>query len=418
MKRTFILFALLTAWLQVVPSMADDASSLDEVTPPPTLEESADGIETFRERFPDGKLRVERQVKQDDSFNYINHGSFRQWDIHGNLRIEGQYDAGKATGTWARWHTAEENRVLKVEPFSRFTGPFLSEATFVNGELSGAWTIKDRQGRAAFEAQFVAGLREGQLIWFFPNGSQQRVVEYRGGLVDGTDKEFNEQGEELRSTVYFQGRRRSLEKTTFVSTARKSEASYLHPQLALETPDDWWTMTFAGYRAKEGSPVQHGKSIGWHESGQMRFYGQYEFGKPVGDFNWWLENGQRSIKGSYDDQGRQNGTWYWWHENGFKSIEGHYVDGKAVGRWMWWNTNGQLANAKDLTAPVEEQELVSLVEDAVDPPPQTEEAEATQQPETTQEPVVEDFVIEQLPVEETPVETVPETRIPVPQFPN
>ncbi|MCE9556285.1 MAG: hypothetical protein K8T91_23290, partial [Planctomycetes bacterium] len=37
-------------------------------------------VEVVRERYPDGKIKVEREVIRDAEENYVNHGLWKMWD--------------------------------------------------------------------------------------------------------------------------------------------------------------------------------------------------------------------------------------------------------------------------------------------------------------------------------------------------
>src|SRR5438045_1411801 len=62
-----------------VVDVDDNASAADE----PSL--SGDEVETIQERYPNRTVKVERQVIQDSAGNYINHGTWSQWDERGRL---------------------------------------------------------------------------------------------------------------------------------------------------------------------------------------------------------------------------------------------------------------------------------------------------------------------------------------------
>ncbi|MGI9429654.1 MAG: hypothetical protein ACR2NM_13415, partial [Bythopirellula sp.] len=47
------------------------------------------GSEVFVERFPEGSIKVEREVTLDPEGNYVNHGPWRMWSQAGKLIAEG-----------------------------------------------------------------------------------------------------------------------------------------------------------------------------------------------------------------------------------------------------------------------------------------------------------------------------------------
>ena len=57
--------------------------------------------------------------------------------------------------------------------------PFTSEATFVEGELQGKWTVTDSRDRTVFCSNFDHGQRDGKSIWYFSNGQKWREVDFQ-----------------------------------------------------------------------------------------------------------------------------------------------------------------------------------------------------------------------------------------------
>ena len=90
----------------------------------------APAVETIRERFPDGRLKIEREVTTDSAGNYVNHGTWRMWDAGGDLVAEGRYEMGRRTGHWMRRFHRDEAAVLSTAPFDQFEAPFVAKATF------------------------------------------------------------------------------------------------------------------------------------------------------------------------------------------------------------------------------------------------------------------------------------------------
>jgi antitoxin component YwqK of YwqJK toxin-antitoxin module len=329
---------------------------------------AANATEVFHERYPNGAIKVEREVVLDEQFNYVNHGSFRTWDEEGALIAKGRYEHGRRVGQWRRLHWPEEAEHFTRAPFMRFDAPFLSEATFENGRLHGVWSIKDAQGRCVCEVGFQHGKRHGLAVDFFPKGTPRREVEFLDGVVHGASRTYEEDGRVSEEVLFLDGRARSVEVERYVSTQKKSEVHFLSPRLVVEKPDHWWTGQRAVFQHQEEEPIQHGPSLSWYENGQERFRGSFHLGQADGEFTWWRENGQVCQKGSYLD-GEQQGTWNWWHANGAKGARGAYRQGTPVGVWLWWDTEGDLAHYEEYSTPDE------ITEEATAPRSRTTPAE-------------------------------------------
>ena len=311
----------------------------------PGLDPVEEGPRTIRQRYPDGKVQLVRQVVQDREGNYINNGPWRLYNRRGELMARGQFANGFMDGTWERWHPASVGGMFASEPFTNFAGPFISNATFSKGKLDGVWVISDRNSRKILEVPYRNGKRHGPATWFYPNSERLRMVNFRQGLLDGPLMEWDEQNRVTRNDEYIQGQKVVRQTTFFAPKQKRSETYYLEGKLVLEGEDSWWDGEPAEY-VLDGIRVQHGPTVAWHSNGQRKMAGQYRQDERVGTFVWWHENGTRALAGRYRE-GFKNGTWTWWHANGMKSIEGKYDDDVPVGEWKWWGEDGDVTQTDD-----------------------------------------------------------------------
>lgn len=303
--------------------------------------------EVIRERFPNGSIRIEREVTQDADGNYINHGSWKMFDERGTIVAEGHYANGERDGTWNRWYRGNEAELFSKLPYQQFTPPFVSQASFHNGKLHGRWGIYDAKQRKISEWQFADGEREGRSSWYFATGRKMREIDYQKGEIHGEHNEWNADGRQTIKDEYRDGRKLAAKVDYYPNKQKKTEGMYLHAREVVQTPDDWWTVKIASY-AKQGKDEKYGQWIAWYQSGQKQMQGEYRNDLQVGKFQWWYENGQIALQGSYDN-GKQVGKWTWWHDNGQKKTQGEYADGNPTGRWRWWDTNGRVHETADLT---------------------------------------------------------------------
>jgi antitoxin component YwqK of YwqJK toxin-antitoxin module len=304
-------------------------------------------IETITERYASGKTKLSREVAMDVDLNFVNHGQFQMFDEAGNVISEGQFEAGQRVGPWTRTYQTEDSPLFAQAPYKRFTAPFTSEVTFENGNMQGAWTISDAQGRKVSEIEFVDGLREGKLIYFTTSGKIAREIDFKGGVIDGYDRAYNEAGEVTAEQQYVDGRMIVIKGDTYISTKKKTEGAFLYPRMIVATRDNWFDATLATFSNEEGEPVRHGAFNAWHVNGQPSTKGEYNLGQPVGEFTWWHSNGQVAIRGEFDETGKHNGDWQWWHANGMRAAKGQYTHGQRIGRWMQWSEEGALTSTKD-----------------------------------------------------------------------
>src|SRR4051812_4430041 len=148
-------------------------------------------VEIIKERFKNGSIKIEREVTQDQHGNYVNDGSWKMWDERGQLVAQGQYQHGKRVGTWVRWYrSATEADLLGKSPYQQFIGPFISQATFVDGQLHGTWTIYDSKMHKISQWRFAEGKREGVSTSWHATGKKMREATYHNGDLDGRVTEW------------------------------------------------------------------------------------------------------------------------------------------------------------------------------------------------------------------------------------
>ena len=99
--------------------------------------------------YPDGKVKIEREVGQDAAGNYINQGTFKLYAPNGEVIKAGEFLNGKQQGKWTQQFAKDEGHLFSASQDKQWSGPFTSEATFQDGRLHGTWTIKDSPARTS-----------------------------------------------------------------------------------------------------------------------------------------------------------------------------------------------------------------------------------------------------------------------------
>lgn len=319
----------------------------DDLAEPEPINVDPSDTEIFRERYADGKVKIEREVTLDAEGNYVNHGSWRMWDPTGLLVAEGRYDQGRRVGAWTRMLGRNNTPLLRQAPFNRFKAPFVSQVNFSDDKMDGEWMIIDMDQRKCSQISLSDGVRHGLAITWLPNGNVLRQSRYKQGVPVGEVLQANNSTGKLEKVATFIDGRRVTSKTSHFGRnkqQKKTEEMYLAPKTVQTKPDVFWTNQFAQYEA-EGQALLHGKSLAWHPNGQLQSEGSYDYDKRVGHFQYWHANGQLAAEGDFKND-QYHGQWLWWHENGQKAIVGKYAAGKLIGEWRWWNEMGRLADRK------------------------------------------------------------------------
>lgn len=338
--------------VSVSTAESSPAAEAQQVKPAPAINDES--VEIIRERRADGTIKNIRHMVQDAEGNYIKHGLWQQLDEQGEVIAEGKYVDNQRHGTWRRTVDAKDSKLFAEEPYSKFKGPFVSEATLNHGQLHGSWTIYDSENQKISVIEFADGKRHGTAVWMHPNGKTMQSSTFVDGVIDGELNRFDEEGKVAATEVYQAGRKVESQVDFYENKQKRSETKFLHPQLVIATFDDWWNVKLATF-GTQGKALQHGTWTTWHENGQKKEQGTFDFGKRVGKFMAWHPNGQKASEGMYED-GKQHGNWTWWHANGQKQTSGHYTHGRRTGDWAWWNQEGRLEERTSLLTPKQPEE--------------------------------------------------------------
>lgn len=338
---------------QVKPQKVNDVGAIalnsDNTGAENDLRAESDGnTEVIRERFPSGKVRIERHVVLDDNGNYVNHGDYQEMNAAGNLICSGHYTLGAKQGVWMRICQSNESPLFQVYPYSKLKPPFKSTVEFDAGKMHGVWLISDAENRVACQIPLENGYRHGQATFFHPSREIQFQADYRSGILDGIYIEKDPTGKIVRQDTYTDGQKTEIERESFPTTLLngqssrkqlKTEYQYLTPTQKLLELDNWETSRLATYRT-HGERIKHGPFISYYENGQTKSKGTYELGVLIGDFESWYSNGQFEATGAYE-QGVQVGRWTWWHVNGMRRALATYENGQLTGTLQAWHEDGR-----------------------------------------------------------------------------
>jgi antitoxin component YwqK of YwqJK toxin-antitoxin module len=304
-------------------------------------------LETITQRYPDGKVKVEREVAQDAAGNYFSQGVFKLYSPTGEVLKTGEFLNGKQQGKWTQQLAKDEGHLFSANNDNQWSGPFTSEATFQDGRLHGTWTIKDSHGQNAIQWSFDNGVRSGTWTWWHPNGQKRLEATYINGALNGEVLEWDRDGKIVNQSTYIDGKRAVKAVGWYTLGQKHFEGTYLRLSNMLHATYDWWNSKIAtSASAPAGPDLQHGVWTEWYSSGNKKSEGQYDRGVAVGKFAWWYENGQQQAEGEFE-AGQKNGTWTTWHLNGLKESLGEYKAGKLVSKWMRWTADGKLVESRE-----------------------------------------------------------------------
>jgi len=341
-----------------LPSILTAVKSTESVT--------SKASELLQQRFENGKVSIERYVTEDAEGDLVNHGPYKEYDASGTLIRSGSYAFGKLDGKWVQTISPERAQALSTKMDPGFRPPFRSEATFIDGQLQGDWTVSDSKGNPVFVWQFEMGKRENVSTWFDSRRTPVLETMYADGAPNGPSTQAVPGQREPKRIVYDKGRIVQPKTNWHERGKKRSEETLLAPAANRLVAHDWWASNVVSEPLHGGIAVREGLYTAWHPNGQKSIEGNFSSGTPNGEFERWYTNGQLESKG-YFQEGVPLGEWVYYHPNGMKLMQGSYENGVQVGQWSNWNAEGRLklrALAADFPVveqTVEVEQIVDLV---------------------------------------------------------
>ena len=323
---------------------SDMSSSYDENDEDHQSEEY-DMREDCLNRVPCPVCRKPIEFLEDARFTGKLEGFYR----NGIKKWEIEYKDGRRDGILLLWadngvlyKKLSYVRGLKEGPYQTFRihshrdlrlpgdGSLVSEVGYLAGVKEGEEIEWYPHGWIKMRRVYVNGLLDGQAVSYFngkygadgypiDDGSPQKVMSenyYINGLLNGTSITYNEDGKIHSMGEYIDGKMNGLHKQWYKDGTLKEEKHY---QLG----------------------KRNGKWRIWHPNGQLESSRFYENDHLMGDYQEWWEDGTQHRIRSFK-MGDSDGLSLVWHPNGTLSSSVVYVDGKYEGEFKAWHPNGSL----------------------------------------------------------------------------
>lgn len=237
-------------------------------------------------------MKIERNVYRDQKGRFIEHGPWTAYGYNGQKVGGGNMINGLRDGYWYRVFQRGEAPLFQTEPLANHQGPYTSEATFVNGQLHGQWTIKNGQGAVAASWTFQNGLQFGPFQWFHPSGKPEYSANYVNGKLHGLVEIYGQNGQLSEKQEYVDGRQLQTKTFSFQGGVHSCDGIYLLAKERLHTSYDFWygkaNTLFYGY---DGAPQKHGLFKWYYPNGAIKTEGAFAFGKEVGNWTFYSQAG-------------------------------------------------------------------------------------------------------------------------------
>ena len=121
-------------------------------------------VQTIEEYWPNGELRLSKQVLKAPDGALVNHGGYTRWHDNGQKEYESTYVEGKLEGVETTWHKngqkwVEAHYIAGQKHGPRYiwneSGTKVKEEHYVNGKPHGTWTSWNSSGRIRSQQTFA-----------------------------------------------------------------------------------------------------------------------------------------------------------------------------------------------------------------------------------------------------------------------
>lgn len=140
---------------------------------------------------------------------------------------------------------------------------------------------------------------------YFTNGKPKTVASYKGNIPEGIRRDYDTTGRVIAAFTYINGK-----------------------------------IVAEGIIDDEG--IKDGLWKEFYIDGQLRSEGLYNFGKRVGKWRFYHQNGSIEQEGNYNNLGNTEGQWKWYFDNGTVLREESFRNGLADGLFSEYDESGKL----------------------------------------------------------------------------
>lgn len=245
-----------------------------------------------------------------------------------------KYQKDQVTGLYV--HTAELYAGDKREGLTRIfypDGKLRQTIPYSDGKKEGLSREYDREGKIITLLEYnndflisrerinhtdASGMKQGEWLDFYPDGSIKTERNYRDDLLHGYYKEYDARGRLLVTLLYDNG------KVTGTDADTSAEIEIQNRY------DDTGRLIYSG-------PYKEGIPVGIHR--------EYNTDGTIRNAFIYNDNGVLISEGIVDAEGNRSGPWRDYSSEGTLIAEGNYAANRRTGAWKFYNSAGRLEQA-------------------------------------------------------------------------
>ncbi len=223
-------------------------------------------------------------------------------------------------------------------------GRLTGKGTFnSNGNRDGAWVWYNSQGKIKETAQYLDGKLNGANNYYYDNGKQKIISNYKNDNLDGTYLFYNELGALQQNKRFKDGKLDGLY-TSYQSVGEKlieSKAVYSNGNIVEKYQEFFPTGTLnTEIYFKEGKP--NGKETRYHLNGELNFDFISKDGYVDGYYKKFYPNGKAKELGQASE-GNYSGDWQtFYNTNTLESEYTYNQKGEIDGEYKYYDLDGKL----------------------------------------------------------------------------
>ncbi len=249
--------------------------------------EKGELLKPIKEYAENGKEIAEYSLKNEKL-----DGRLRKWSDKGMLLVDYAYHEGVFTGAQKEWFEngsqhksytyTKEGKLTGIGTEWHQNGVKALEANYQDGKVEGEISEWYESGKLKSKRSYKEGEPSGMHQTWYENGVERERANFQKGVITGTHCQWNEKGELiLEETFDNKGKAKGTLKAFYGKDRPKEIVEVSHG-------------------------ARHGKTLEYHENGQLKLKANYQNDKPEGVVEGWFEDGMLAFTKIYKE-GKQVG---------------------------------------------------------------------------------------------------------------
>lgn len=322
-----------------------------------------DGFQQFR--YPNGNISSEGYIRNGKPDGY-----WKSYYVTGVLKSEGKRTSFLLDSIWVFYDQAGDT----TEKISYLLGKRNGYSIKYQKDLVA--------GLYVYSAELYAGdKKEGVARIFYPDGKVKQTIPYSDGKKEGLSREYDREGKIITLLEYNNDFLISRERINQTDAKGMKQGEWLefYPDGSIKTERNYRDDMLHGYYKEydergrllvtvlydtgkiTGTEADNSAEIDirnrYDESGRLIYSGPYKEGIPVGihrEYNpdgtisnakIYNDNGVLISEGIVDAEGNRSGPWKDYSADGKVTAEGNYTANRRTGAWKFYNSQGRLEQA-------------------------------------------------------------------------